>query len=98
MEINTSIIFKVFILLYICYNLVHIFWSFGINPDNASIPILTSLGDLLGSAFLLVVFIILEKMNDPNAIIYNNWTLTQTYDSIDLLTTISNNFNNITIN
>jgi hypothetical protein len=52
----------------------------------------------LGSAFLLVVFIILEKINDPNAIIYNNSTLTQTYDSIDLLTTISNNFNNITIN
>jgi cation transporter-like permease len=62
MEINTSIIFKVFILLYICYNLVHIFWSFGINPDNASIPILTSLGDLLASAFLLVVFIILGKL------------------------------------
>ncbi len=95
MEINTRITFKVFILLYICYNLVHILWSFGVNPDNASIPILTSLGDLLGSAFLLVIFIILEKINDPNAIVFNNSTITQSYD---LLTTFSNNYKNITIN
>ncbi len=70
-------------------------WSYGINPDNASIPILTALGDLLGSAFLLAVFIILEKTNDPNAIVFHNSTTTESYD---LLTTFSNNYKNITIN
>ena len=34
----------------------------------SAIPIMTALGDLLGSAFLLTAFVILEKLNDPNAI------------------------------
>ena len=32
--------------------LVHWLWSKGIDPDNAAIPYLTSLGDLLGGALL----------------------------------------------
>lgn len=31
-------------------------WIFCINPDNNSIPILTAMGDLLGSTFLASAF------------------------------------------
>jgi len=31
-------------------------WIFCINPDNNSIPILTAMGDLLGSTFLAAAF------------------------------------------
>ena len=34
------------------------------------IPIMTALGDLFGSAFLLITFIILEQLNDPNALFH----------------------------
>ena len=34
------------------------------------IPIMTSLGDLFGSAFILIAFIILEQLNDPNALFH----------------------------
>jgi solute carrier family 41 len=36
--------------------LVHWLWSKGIDPDNAAIPYLTSLGDLLGGALLAGAF------------------------------------------
>ena len=36
--------------------LVHWLWSRGIDPDNAAIPYLTSLGDLLGGALLAAAF------------------------------------------
>ena len=32
--------------------LIYILWSKGIDPDNAAIPYLTSLGDLLGGVLL----------------------------------------------
>ncbi|CAG2170737.1 unnamed protein product [Oppiella nova] len=60
---------QVFILLFIGYNLVHILWSYSINPDMSAIPILTALGDLLGSAFLLIAFGILQSLSDPNAML-----------------------------
>jgi len=36
-------------------------WRMGINPDNAAIPYLTALGDLLGGALLTVVFLAAEN-------------------------------------
>ncbi len=36
--------------------LVHWLWSKAIDPDNAAIPYLTSLGDLLGGALLALSF------------------------------------------
>ena len=39
-------------LLKLANKLVNLLWSNGIDPDNAAIPYLTSLGDLLGGALL----------------------------------------------
>jgi cation transporter-like permease len=50
------------------YNLVHILWLKEIDPDSYAIPLLTSSGDFLGSAFLLLVFKILDMVGDPNSI------------------------------
>jgi len=47
-------------LLHIANLLVHRMWSHGINPDNSAIPYLTALGDLMGGAFLAVVFQIIN--------------------------------------
>ena len=50
------------------YNLVHILWLKEIDPDSYAIPLLTSSGDFLGSAFLLIAFKILSLIGDPNSI------------------------------
>ena len=39
-------------------------WSRGTDPDNAAIPYLTAVGDLLGTAFLAVSFIVLNLAQD----------------------------------
>ncbi|XP_054164136.1 solute carrier family 41 member 1-like [Oppia nitens] len=57
---------QVSLLLYMAYNLVHILWLKEIDPDSYAIPLLTSSGDFLGSAFLLIVFKILYLIGDPN--------------------------------
>lgn len=59
---------QVSLLLYMAYNLVHIIWLKEIDPDSYAIPLLTSSGDFLGSAFLLLVFKILFLIGDPNAL------------------------------
>ena len=51
-------------LLYLCQVLVYWMWSRGTDPDNAAIPYLTAVGDLLGTAFLAVSFIILNLAQD----------------------------------
>jgi len=56
--------FQVFILLYLCQILVYQMWSRGSDPDNAAIPYLTAIGDLLGTAFLTIAFIFLHTIND----------------------------------
>ncbi|XP_015782128.1 solute carrier family 41 member 2 [Tetranychus urticae] len=61
-------IFQVALLLYFAHNLVTLLWRNGTDPDNFSIPILTALGDFLGTAFLLIVFILLSMAGDINAI------------------------------
>ena len=43
-------------LLQVASVLVHWLWSKAIDPDNAAIPYLTSLGDLLGGALLALSF------------------------------------------
>uniref|UniRef100_A0A914DWL3 SLC41A/MgtE integral membrane domain-containing protein n=1 Tax=Acrobeloides nanus TaxID=290746 RepID=A0A914DWL3_9BILA len=54
---------QVALLLYFCQFLSRLIWKMKFNPDNNSIPILTALGDLLGSILLLVVFSILSLSN-----------------------------------
>lgn len=58
---------QVAILLYLSQNLVTLLWRFSIDPDNYSTPLLTATGDLLGCAFLLLVFVIAYQLNDPFA-------------------------------
>ncbi|XP_053201282.1 solute carrier family 41 member 2-like isoform X2 [Panonychus citri] len=60
-------VLQVSMLLYFAHNLVILLWRNGTDPDNFSIPILTALGDFLGTAFLLVVFILLSTVSDINA-------------------------------
>eukprot|EP00088_Acartia_fossae_P040811 TRINITY_DN42553_c0_g1_i1.p1 TRINITY_DN42553_c0_g1~~TRINITY_DN42553_c0_g1_i1.p1 ORF type:complete len:475 (-),score=113.76 TRINITY_DN42553_c0_g1_i1:1284-2708(-) len=55
---------QVFILLYLCQILVYWMWSRGSDPDNAAIPYLTAIGDLLGTGFLTIAFIFLYLLND----------------------------------
>lgn len=47
---------QVVMLFLICYWLVHFCWGRNKNPDNISIPYLTAIGDLLGTAFLAICF------------------------------------------
>ncbi|XP_067125804.1 solute carrier family 41 member 1-like [Centruroides vittatus] len=49
---------QMIILLYIAHVMVHLMWRWKIDPDNSAIPILTALGDLSGTAFLTIVFLI----------------------------------------
>lgn len=47
---------QVLILLYVASLMVQWLWRRGLDPDNVSIPYLTALGDLLGTAFLALSF------------------------------------------
>ncbi|XP_060724008.1 solute carrier family 41 member 1-like isoform X2 [Tachysurus vachellii] len=47
---------QVLILLYVADVLVWLIWRRGLDPDNYSIPYLTSLGDLLGTSLLALTF------------------------------------------
>jgi len=55
---------QVAVLLYLCQILVYWMWSKGTDPDNAAIPYLTAIGDLLGTAFLALSFMILSFSED----------------------------------
>lgn len=61
-------VLQVAILLYLAQNLVNFLWRCSIDPDNYSTPILTATGDLLGCAFLLIVFVVAYQFNDPYAL------------------------------
>ncbi|XP_023241903.1 solute carrier family 41 member 1-like [Centruroides sculpturatus] len=50
---------QVAILLYSAYCMILWMWKWSIDPDNSSIPYLTALGDLLGTALLAIVFYVL---------------------------------------
>lgn len=62
---------QVFILLYLCQILVNWMWSRGSDPDNAAIPYLTAIGDLLGTAFLTIAFILLQLMGDETLKVFS---------------------------
>ncbi len=51
-----SSLLQVSLLLCMANLLVHLLWSHSIDPDNAAIPYLTALGDLLGGALLAATF------------------------------------------
>lgn len=60
-------VIQVMLLLYICHLMTHTLWRYKIDPDSASIPYLTALGDLLGSSILLVAFIFLREIHQDYA-------------------------------
>nr|CAD7198010.1 unnamed protein product [Timema douglasi] len=53
---------QVSFLLFIGHILVHFMWKLKIDPDNAVIPYLTSIGDLAGSGILVMGFIFLTRI------------------------------------
>uniref|UniRef100_A0A674HMD7 Solute carrier family 41 member n=1 Tax=Taeniopygia guttata TaxID=59729 RepID=A0A674HMD7_TAEGU len=55
---------QVFTLLWIADWMVHHFWKKGKDPDSFSIPYLTALGDLLGTALLAIGFHFLWLIGD----------------------------------
>ena len=65
---NIHYLYQVFLLLSIADWMVHCLWRIGRDPDTCSIPYLTALGDLLGTAFLALCFhllyIVVEKGSD----------------------------------
>lgn len=52
----TAAFMQVLLLLSIADWMVHCLWRIGRDPDTCSIPYLTALGDLLGTAFLALTF------------------------------------------
>jgi Divalent cation transporter. len=59
------IISKVMILLYTAHLLIHLMWKWKVDPDSSAIPLLTSLGDLLGSSLLALAFFCLDTFHLP---------------------------------
>jgi len=57
---------QVSFLLYICQLMVYWMWSRGTDPDNAAIPYLTAIGDLVGTSLLAAAFITLEQIGDTS--------------------------------
>lgn len=55
---------QVFALLCIADCMVHCLWRRGKDPDSYSIPYLTALGDLLGTALLSLAFLMLWGIGD----------------------------------
>ncbi|XGW08270.1 hypothetical protein V3C99_010962, partial [Haemonchus contortus] len=52
-----TVFIQSFILLYLAEVVVYSLFHFGIDPDLHAIPLLTSIGDLLGTALLFVLFL-----------------------------------------
>merc|ERR1712110_188845 len=59
-------VIQVAILLYMCQILVYWMWKRGVDPDNAAIPYLTAIGDLLGTSLLAMAFLALEEIGDTS--------------------------------
>merc|ERR1712037_389158 len=51
---------------YMCQILVYWMWKRGVDPDNAAIPYLTAIGDLLGTSLLAMAFLALEEIGDTS--------------------------------
>lgn len=63
----TAALTQVILLLYMATWIVPLIWVKGSDPDNAAIPYLTAIGDLLGTAFLAAAFHILYLLGDRDA-------------------------------
>jgi len=59
---------QVAILLYLCQLMVYFMWSKGTDPDNAAIPYLTAIGDLVGTSLLALAFLTLELIGDKSLV------------------------------
>jgi len=59
---------QVAVLLYLCQLVVYWMWSRGTDPDNAAIPYLTAIGDLVGTSLLALAFILLEAIGDESLV------------------------------
>lgn len=62
----TASLFQVALLLYFARCMVYWMWGRRIDPDNAAIPYLTALGDLLGIALLALSFWFLDGLGDAS--------------------------------
>ncbi|XP_056138386.1 solute carrier family 41 member 2 [Lampris incognitus] len=63
----SAALIQVFCLLCLADWLVHCLWRRGKDPDSYSIPYLTALGDLLGTALLSLAFLLLWCLGDPGS-------------------------------
>lgn len=61
--IIAAVIDQVVILLHVANLMVRWLWEKGLDPDNFSIPYLTALGDLLGTAFLALSFRLIHQIS-----------------------------------
>ncbi|XP_019735070.1 solute carrier family 41 member 1-like [Hippocampus comes] len=59
----SAALLQVVILLHIANLMVRWLWQRGLDPDNFSIPYLTALGDLLGTAFLALSFRLIHQIS-----------------------------------
>jgi len=62
----TAAFLQVAVLLYLAQFLVYWMWKRGTDPDNAAIPYLTAIGDLVGTSLLALAFIILQVVGDES--------------------------------
>nr|CDQ05350.1 Bm8316 [Brugia malayi] len=61
-----------FLLFYLCQVTVYGLWWFRMDPDNSSVPVLTSVGDLLGIGLLYIVFLFLHRFA-PSTVLYQQY-------------------------
>eukprot|EP00052_Salpingoeca_macrocollata_P016489 m.132558 g.132558 ORF g.132558 m.132558 type:complete len:517 (-) comp20070_c0_seq1:46-1596(-) len=59
--------FQVAVLLFVAKKLVKFIWRQNLDPDNIAIPLVTALGDFLGTASLTICFIVLWSLGDQDA-------------------------------
>ena len=64
---------QVLIILFVCQYIVSLMWQWHIDPDNAAIPYLTALGDLLGTLLLFIVFLILDRYDTKDIVSIKHW-------------------------
>ncbi|KAJ6223813.1 hypothetical protein RDWZM_002358 [Blomia tropicalis] len=54
------------LMIYLTCNMVHVSWNLKLDPDEAVIPITTSICDFTGTILLFGVFTIMNRFHDPN--------------------------------
>lgn len=53
-------VLQVLLLIVAAHSIVRILWKRGLNPDNAAIPYVTSLGDVMGTSLLAGAFVLMD--------------------------------------